>query len=118
MRDLRHICEGIFDEPEHELELHMLANLQRIKKFNKTNSNFKDWTKDAIGQELHIGDIVLGAHLGIVCFGVICAMDEERLAISFWGEQKDCQLRSGKWRFDWKCNQVLKCPQSLINELL
>lgn len=117
MRDLKHICEGIFDEQEHELELHTLANLQRIKKFNKANSNFKDWTKDAIGQELHVGDIVLGVHFDMICFGVICAINEERLAVSFL-DQKDCKLRSGKWRYDWYCNQVLKCPQSLINELL
>ena len=118
MRDLRHICEGIFDEPEHERELYMLANLQRIQKFNKSSLNVSDKTKDIIGQELQVGDIVLGENIGFIRFGVICAMDEERLAISFWGEQKDCQMRSGKWRFDYKCNQVLKCPQSLINELL
>ena len=118
MKDLRHICEGIFDEPEHEQELHMLANLQRIKKFNKSSLNVSDKTKDIIGQELQVGDIVLGENIGFTGFGVICAMKGERLSISFIGDLKDCKLRSGNWRYDWRCNQVLKCPQSLINELL
>lgn len=118
MRALKHICEGIFDEQEHEFELHMLAKLQRIQKFNKSSLNVSDKTKDIIGQELQVGDIVLGENIGFIRFGVICAMKGERLSISFNGDRKDCKLRSGNWRYDWRCNQVLKCPQSLINELL
>lgn len=58
MRDLRHICEGIFDEQEHELELHTLANLQKLKNFEKDievnlidYTVMRPWNKKAIQQK-------------------------------------------------------------------
>lgn len=71
MRDLKHICEGIFDVKDQEKSIDVSKNIHMVKKFyNKCAKNISEY-KDLMGNDLKIGDIVLCGDMHFIGLGII-----------------------------------------------
>lgn len=109
MRDLKHICEGIFDIEDQEKSIDISKNIHIIKKFySKCVKNIPKY-KDLMGNDLKIGDIVLCGAMHFIGLGIVKDIlnDGERLVVDFVHEDKTIF-----------CDECIKCSNKILNELI
>lgn len=109
MKDLKHICEGIFDVKDQEKSIDISKNIHIIKKFyNKCVRNIPKY-KDLMGNDLKIGDIVLCGDMHFIGLGVIkdILCEGERLVVDCIYEERTIF-----------CDECIKCSDKILKEII
>ena len=117
-----YIEEGLLDMDEESADKavndkgikDMLAKCWKI-----ISKNTKGGFKDALGRDLKIGDIVIGAHVGLLAPGKILDIDKSgiKCVVDFVGRGIDYYTNNkGQVYFGNECNKLIKIPSIEILE--